>query len=223
VGLQVRKEIIMAAKKSKPAQPKKPKPARPKSPNEEIPPGATRKAMERPFEPSGGGPGSAGGPRHAADDLDTENEHPGFLDTTRTPASIPIDLETEEEKGPPYASRSGSAVGGTPAQLRSAEREVRSDPDAVGDLEPERLGKSRLGPSSREAGMKRLTGFEAIEYAEKQGLALNKHPDSLTGPRTELTVAEAAAIADEDPDLIWLDVDEEDYYNGPPTNFEPDR
>jgi len=39
----------------------------------------------------------------------------------------------------------------------------------------------------------------------------------------ELSIAEAAAIADGDPDLIWLDFDEEDCYSGPPTNFEPDR
>jgi hypothetical protein len=65
--------------------------------------------------------------------------------------------------------------------------------------------------------------MEAIEYAEKQGLTLNKHPDSITGPRRGLSVAEAEAIADDDPDLIWLDVDKEEYYSGPPSSFEPDR
>jgi hypothetical protein len=69
----------------------------------------------------------------------------------------------------------------------------------------------------------RLTGFDAIEYAEKQGLRLNKHPDSLSGPRIGLTIAEAEAIATEDPDLIWLDVRDEEYYLGPPTAFEPER
>jgi len=69
----------------------------------------------------------------------------------------------------------------------------------------------------------RLTGFAAIEYAEKQGLPLNKHPDSITGPRTGLTVAEAEAIASEDASLIWLEVDEQEYYSGPPTDFEPER
>ena len=58
--------------------------------------------------------------------------------------------------------------------------------------------------------------------AEKQGLKLNKHPDSITGPRTGLNIAEAQAIADDDPDLIWLDVAKEDYYSAPPTNYEPD-
>jgi len=69
----------------------------------------------------------------------------------------------------------------------------------------------------------RLTGFDAIEYAEKQGLTLNKHPDPIQGPHTDLTIAEAEAIASEDPSLIWLDVAEEDYYAATPTNFEPER
>ncbi|HYT92319.1 MAG TPA: hypothetical protein VEL76_26635 [Gemmataceae bacterium] len=69
----------------------------------------------------------------------------------------------------------------------------------------------------------RLTGFDAIEYAEKQGITLNKHPDSITGPRTGLNIAEAEAIAVDDPGLIWLEVAEEDYYSGAPTSFEPGR
>ena len=69
----------------------------------------------------------------------------------------------------------------------------------------------------------RLTGFEAIEYAEKQGMSLNKHPDSISGPRTGLNVAEAEAIASDDPSLIWLEVAEGEYHLGPATNLEPDR
>ena len=68
----------------------------------------------------------------------------------------------------------------------------------------------------------RLTGFTAIEYAEKEGLTLNKHPDAVDGPRQGLSVAEAEAIAAEDPNLIWLDVPEEEYY-GEPENVEPGR
>jgi hypothetical protein len=66
----------------------------------------------------------------------------------------------------------------------------------------------------------RLTGFEAIEYAEREGLSLNKAADSIDDEATGLSVAEAAAIADEDPDLIWLTVPEEEYY-GDRTNMEP--
>jgi hypothetical protein len=68
----------------------------------------------------------------------------------------------------------------------------------------------------------RLTGFEAIEYAEKEGLTLNKHPDRIQGPRQGLTVAEAAAIADEDPSLIWLEISDADYYAGQ-KSLEPER
>jgi hypothetical protein len=68
----------------------------------------------------------------------------------------------------------------------------------------------------------RLTGFAAIEYAEKEGFTLNKHPDKIQGPRTGLSIGEAEAIADEDPELIWLEVPEEEYY-GEPKNMEPQR
>src|SRR5262249_7125619 len=67
----------------------------------------------------------------------------------------------------------------------------------------------------------RLTGLAAIEYAEKKSLTLNKHPDRLEGPRQGLTVPEAVAVAGENPELIWLDIDEDDYdaltdYEAPP-------
>lgn len=68
----------------------------------------------------------------------------------------------------------------------------------------------------------RLTGFAAIEYAEQEGLTLNKHPDAIDGPRQGLSIAEAEAIAAENPNLIWLDVRESDYY-GEPKNMEPGR
>jgi hypothetical protein len=58
----------------------------------------------------------------------------------------------------------------------------------------------------------RLTGFDAIEYAEKEGLTLHKKADSIDDGADGLTVPEAEAIADEDPDLIWLDVPADEYY-----------
>jgi hypothetical protein len=178
--------------------------------------------LVRGLEPGGGSPGSGGGPRHAADDIGTENETFGRTDMPWSPASPPLEEEDPLEKGPPYAGPSGGAVGGTPAQLRSAEGEVKHGPEP----EPKEEDSGPLHQpieAKREAGMMRLIGFEAIEYAEKQGLTLNKHPDSLTGPRTGLTVAEAEAIAEEDDDLIWLDVDKDDYYSGQPTDYEPER
>jgi hypothetical protein len=66
----------------------------------------------------------------------------------------------------------------------------------------------------------RLTGFEAIEYAEKAGLTLHKAADSIDEGAEALSIAEAGAIADDDPDLIWLDVREDEYY-GELRNMEP--
>lgn len=68
----------------------------------------------------------------------------------------------------------------------------------------------------------RLTGFEAIEFAEKEGLTLNKAADHIDGEAIGLTVAEAEAIAADRPDLIWLVVPEGQYY-GERTNYEPER
>jgi hypothetical protein len=48
----------------------------------------------------------------------------------------------------------------------------------------------------------RMTGFEAITFAEREGLTLNKLSDSVDEAATDLTVAEAEAIATEDPSLI---------------------
>lgn len=68
----------------------------------------------------------------------------------------------------------------------------------------------------------RLRGFEAIEFAEKEGLRLHKAADGIDQAAHNLTIAEAEAIAADDPDLIWLEVSEEDYY-GEPKNMEPER
>jgi hypothetical protein len=69
----------------------------------------------------------------------------------------------------------------------------------------------------------RLTGFAAIEFAEKQGLRLRKKPDDIDGPVEGLSIAEAEAIATEDESLIYLDVPDEVYENAPPTDFAPER
>jgi hypothetical protein len=68
----------------------------------------------------------------------------------------------------------------------------------------------------------RLTGFQAIDYAEQEGLTLNKAADRIDEARAGLTVAEAEAIATEDPNLIWIDVPEMEYY-GEQRNMEPGR
>src|SRR5262245_31872874 len=66
----------------------------------------------------------------------------------------------------------------------------------------------------------RLIGFEAIEYAERAGLTLHKKADRIDEGARELSVAEAEAIADSDPDLIWLEVPSDEYY-GQPQNMDP--
>ncbi|HEY4312171.1 MAG TPA: hypothetical protein VGN12_22170 [Pirellulales bacterium] len=68
----------------------------------------------------------------------------------------------------------------------------------------------------------KLKGFDAIQFAEQEGLALNKDADSIDEAATGLTVAEAEAIAVDSPDLIWLEVPDEMYY-GEPKNMEPGR
>lgn len=52
---------------------------------------------------------------------------------------------------------------------------------------------------------KMLSGYEAIEYAEANGLTLNKYNDPTEDAREGLTVAEARKIAAEDASLIWVD------------------
>lgn len=66
----------------------------------------------------------------------------------------------------------------------------------------------------------RLCGFDAIEYAEKEGLMLNKSADRIDDGASGLMIAEAEAIADERPELIWVDVSAEEYYGGQ-RNMEP--
>lgn len=68
----------------------------------------------------------------------------------------------------------------------------------------------------------KLTGFEAIEFAEKKGFTLNKAADAIDDEVTGLSIAEAEAIAVEDPDLIWLVIPDEEYY-GERKNMEPGR
>lgn len=68
----------------------------------------------------------------------------------------------------------------------------------------------------------RLTGFDAIEFAEKEGLPLNKTADKIDGEASGLSVAEAEAIALDRPELIWIEVTADDYY-GSRKNMEPER
>jgi hypothetical protein len=89
--------------------------------NEEIPPGATARAADRPVHPGGGPPGSGGGPRHAANDPGTPEEEYGAVDSNdpRADGTL-VDQDAPVEKEPEaYGGFHGGAVGGTPAQGRA--------------------------------------------------------------------------------------------------------
>ena len=50
----------------------------------------------------------------------------------------------------------------------------------------------------------KLTGYEAINYAEANGLTLSKYNDPIEDAREGLTPDEARNIALEDPTLIYV-------------------
>jgi len=103
-----------------PKRTKKPRRTATRPPAREVPPGATRKAFDRPLDPGGGPPGSGAGPRHAAGDEGSDLEVTGRTDTSQTTAAPAPEEEDTLEKGPPYAGPTGGAVGGTPAEGRSS-------------------------------------------------------------------------------------------------------
>ncbi len=79
-----------------------------KKADEIIPPGATKQAMERDENPRGR-------PRHTPlDDREATGDNPD----TGLPGPFEED-DFDEQEGPPYAGRSGGAVGGTPAEGRA--------------------------------------------------------------------------------------------------------
>ena len=58
----------------------------------------------------------------------------------------------------------------------------------------------------------KLKGTEAIEYAETNGLLLNKFTDPTEGERDDLTTEEAHEVARDDANLIWVDTEGHDKY-----------
>ncbi len=55
----------------------------------------------------------------------------------------------------------------------------------------------------------RLSGWDAIAFAERLGARLSKHREPQSPPRDDLTPEEARAVAERDPGLIYIDFDEE--------------
>jgi hypothetical protein len=105
-------ETIMARKKQ---------PIAPNTAKEEVPPGATTRAADRPIHQGGGPAGSGAGPRHAANDPGTPDEEYGAVDSNDPLADgtlIDPDEPIEEELEA-YGGFTGGAVGGTPAGRRA--------------------------------------------------------------------------------------------------------
>jgi len=122
----------------------------PNTGSEPIPPGATRRAADRPREPGGGPPGSAAGPRHATNDPGSPDETYEAVDSNEPLAEIPIEDEPDPlEEGPPYAGHAGGAVGGAIAEGRAKGGHLRHGLVPGGD----RPGDSTIGspPPSRRA------------------------------------------------------------------------
>jgi hypothetical protein len=93
----------------------------PNTGNEEIPPGATARAADRPIHRGGGPPGSGAGSRHAANDPGSPDEEYEAVDSNDPAADgtlVDQDAWREEELDA-YSGFSGGAVGGTPANKRS--------------------------------------------------------------------------------------------------------
>ena len=55
--------------------------------------------------------------------------------------------------------------------------------------------------------MSKITGYAAIEYAERHGLTLNKYADPTEDARDGLTPDDARQIAREDPSLIYVEAE----------------
>src|SRR6059058_3830665 len=90
--------------------------------NEEIPPGATTRAADRPIHRGGGPAGSGAGPRHAANDPGTPDEEYGAVDSNdpRADGTLTDQDEPAEEAEPEaFGGPHGGAVGGTPAGKRA--------------------------------------------------------------------------------------------------------
>jgi hypothetical protein len=89
--------------------------------NEEIPPGATAGAADRPIHQGGGPPGSGAGPRHGANDPGMPDEEYDAVDSNDPAADATLvdpDVESNEDVDA-YSGPPGGSVGGTPANKRA--------------------------------------------------------------------------------------------------------
>ena len=54
--------------------------------------------------------------------------------------------------------------------------------------------------------IRRLTGRDAVDYAEATGSDLNLYANAVDDARDDLDIDDARAIASEDPSLVWIDI-----------------
>jgi hypothetical protein len=105
-----------------------------------IPPGATRKAFDRPENPERGAPARGAGDRHATGEPGGGNLVTGLVENEDADSAmgVPPDDERDEDA---YGGVSGGAVGGTPAGQRARGGKVR------GGIKPEGVhrGDSTIG------------------------------------------------------------------------------
>jgi hypothetical protein len=126
---------------------------------EDVPPGATRKAWDRPTNVAGNESGSGAGTRHMSGDIGDGNELSEEVDRHRDDdpsrtevPSVSDDRLTDKEGATAYAGLGGGAVGGTPAEGRSsggnihrgiAPEGVHRGDSTIGSNPPAESAKSR--------------------------------------------------------------------------------
>lgn len=111
---------------------------------ESVPPGATRKAWDRPTNPPRGAPGSGGEPRHGSGDPGDGNELNDSRQRHHEDLAPDVGYIVEAEEHPPYSGLSGGAVSGTPAEKRGHGQGKQGRPDLSPGQPADELGLERL-------------------------------------------------------------------------------
>jgi len=79
---------------------------------------------------------------------------------------------------------------------------------AQGDLSVDEALEEVTQQLRSGAIMRTLRGFDAVEVAQELGIPLHKYADPTESARDGLTVSEALEICAEDPNLIWVEVND---------------
>ena len=76
--------------------------------------------------------------------------------------------------------------------------------DIIESMETTNTVTANQGAKTMTNSTNIITGREAIEYAEANGLKLNKYADPIEGARDDVLPEDAYEICNEDPTLIWI-------------------